>query len=144
METGISVTRLEHDSPERFVSLRRALGVSSFGMNQIILRPGERGRIHAHEHQEEVYVVVQGTLTVEVEGEEHDVGTDEIIRVAPAVRRRILNRGPGTCSVIALGGAGDHQGRDGLAYADWGDRDPRPPQEIPLPEDLPASELRTA
>lgn len=144
METGISLARLEHDSPERFVSLRRTLGVSSFGMNQIILRPGERGRIHAHEHQEEVYVVLQGTLSLEIEGEEHDIGADEIIRVAPEVRRRILNRGPGTCSVIALGGAGDHQGRDGLAYADWDDQDPRPPQEIPLPEDLPAAELRTA
>lgn len=138
----MSVTRLDHDPPERFVSLRRALGVSSFGMNQIVLRPGERGRIHAHEHQEEVYIVLEGTLTLEIEGEEHDVAKDEVMRVAPAVRRRILNRGPGACSVIALGGSGVHQGRDGLAYRDWDDHDPLPPQEIPLPDDLPASELR--
>ena len=53
--------------------------------------------------------------------------------IAPEVRRRILNRGPGICSVLALGGATAHDGRDGLAYADWDDTDPRPPQEIPLP-----------
>jgi hypothetical protein len=46
--------------------------------------------------------------------------------------------------VLALGGAGDHNGRDGLAYADWDDTEPRPPQEIPLPDDLPAEELRTS
>ncbi len=146
METGTSVTRLDHDSPERFVTLRRDLGISSFGMNQIVLRPGERGRIHAHERQEEVFVVLRGTLTIEIEGEgeERDLGADELIRVAPEVRRRILNRGPGVCSILALGATGAHEGRDGLAYADWSDTEPRPPQEIPLPDDLPASELRTA
>jgi uncharacterized cupin superfamily protein len=144
METGISVTRLDHDSPERFVPLRRALGVTSLGMNQIVLRPGERGRIHAHEHQEEVFLVLKGTLTLELEGEERDLGVDDLVRVAPEVKRRILNRGPGVCSLLALGGAGVHEGRDGLAYADWDDAEPRPPQEIPLPADLPASELRTA
>lgn len=144
METGTSVTRLDHDSPERFVTLRRNLGISSFGMNQIVLRPGERGRIHAHERQEEVFVVLRGTLTIEIEGDERDLGADELIRVAPDVRRRILNRGPGVCSILALGATGVHEGRDALAYADWSDTDPRSPQEIPLPEDLPASELRTA
>lgn len=144
METGTSVTRLDHDSPERFVTLRRDLGISSFGMNQIVLRPGERGRIHAHERQEEVFVVLRGTLTIEIEGEERDLGADELIRVAPEVRRRILNRGPGVCSILALGATGAHEGRDGLAYADWSDSEARPPQELPLPDDLPASELRTA
>lgn len=143
METGTSVTRLDHDPPGRFVTLRRTLGITSVGMNQIVLRPGERGRIHAHERQEEVFVVLRGTLTIEIEGEALDLGVDEVIRVAPEVRRRILNRGPGACSVIALGAAGVHEGRDGLSYADWDATEPRPPQEIPLPADLPASELRT-
>ena len=144
METGTSVARLDHDAPERFVPLRRQLGVTSFGLNQIVLRPGGRGRIHAHEHQEEVYVVLRGTLTVELEGEPRDLAADEAIRVAPGVRRRIVNRGPGVCSLLALGGAHPHEGRDGLAYADWDDDSPRPPQEIPLPAALPATESRTA
>ena len=126
------------------MSLRRALGVSSFGMNQIRLAPGERGRIHRHEHQEEVYLVLRGTLTVEVEREEHDLAEGELLRVGPELRRRVLNRGPDTCLVLALGGAGDHNGRDGLAYTDWDAAEPRPPQEIPLPDDLPAEELRTS
>ena len=144
MEAGTSVARLDHDAPERFVPLRRALGVSTLGLNQIVLRPGERGRIHDHERQEEVYVVLRGTLTVEIEGEPHDLAADEAMRVAPGVRRRIVNRGPAVCSLLALGGATAHDGRDGLAWADWDDETPRTPQEVPLPDDLPASEIRTA
>ena len=144
MQDGISIARLDDASAERFVPLRRALGVTSFGMNQIILRPGERGRIHTHAHQEEVYLVLAGRLTVEVEGTPHDLEAGEIMRVAPAVRRRIVNLGPGVASVLALGGQGEHEGRDATAYADWDAEDGAPPQEVPLPDDLPASALRTA
>ena len=142
MEDGVARARLDPDDPERFVPLRRALGVTSFGLNQMLLRPGQRGRIHRHERQEEVYLVLSGRLTVEIEGEPQDLEAGELIRIAPGVRRRVLNLGPATADVLAIGGANPHEGRDGLAYADWSDTDPRTPQEIPLPEDLPASELR--
>lgn len=142
METGTAVTRLDHDAPDRFVSLRRALGVSSFGINHMLLRPGERGRIHSHAHQEEVYLVLRGTLTVETEDGARDLADGELMRVAPEVRRRLVNLGPGVCSVVALGGSGEHQGRDGRAFADWDDAVGGAPQEIPLPDDLPAGDLR--
>ncbi|MGE0028733.1 MAG: cupin domain-containing protein [Thermoleophilia bacterium] len=142
MEDGVARAKLDPDDPERFVPLRRALGVTSFGLNQMLLRPGQRGRIHRHERQEEVYVVLSGRLTVEIEGAPQDLEAGEMIRVAPGVRRRVLNLGPQVVNVLAIGGANPHEGRDGLAYADWSDTDPRTPQEIPLPEDLPASELR--
>lgn len=144
MDTGVATAHLDDDSPDRFVPLRRMLGVTSFGLNQILLRPGERGRIHRHERQEEVYLVLGGTLTLELEGEERDLAAGDLARVAHDMRRRLTNRGPGICRVLAIGGAGEHSGRDGLAYSDWDDDQARPPQEVPLPEDLPASELRGA
>ena len=73
MEDGVSRARLDPDVGERFVSLRRALGVTSFGINQLVLEPGQRGRIHRHERQEEVYLVIEGRLTLVVEGEESQV-----------------------------------------------------------------------
>lgn len=142
VEPGISVARLDDDSPERLVPLRRALGVSTFGMNQLLLRPGQRGRIHVHALQEEVYLVLRGVLTVETEDGSRDLVAGELIRIAPDVRRRLVNRGPGVASVLALGAAGEHAGRDATAFADWDDRVGGPPQEVPLPEDLPPSELR--
>lgn len=144
METGISFTDLAASADDRFVPLRRQLGVTSMGLNQIVLAPGERGRIHAHERQEEVFLVLEGVLTLVVEGEEHDMPQGRLARVAPDVRRQLVNRGPGRVVILALGGAGAHEGRDGLAYRDWDDTDPAPPQEVPLPADLPPGELRTA
>jgi quercetin dioxygenase-like cupin family protein len=137
MELGIARARLDLASDERFVTLRRQLGVTSFGMNQLVLEPRQRGRIHRHAHQEEVYLVLEGTLTLVVEGEEHVLARGELIRVAPDLRRQLVNRGPDRVVLLALGGAGEHVGRDGEAFASWDDEQGVPPQELPLPEDLP-------
>ncbi|HVR05254.1 MAG TPA: cupin domain-containing protein [Solirubrobacteraceae bacterium] len=127
---------------DQFVPLRRQLGVSSFGINQIALAPGQRGRIHRHNRQEEVYLVLEGTLTLAIEGEQSDLGEGELIRVAPEVRRQLINRGPGRLVLLALGGDGEHLGRDGEAFVAWEDTTGAPPQEIPRPGDLDPAELR--
>src|SRR3954466_6071386 len=119
MDDGVAYTSLDLDSPERFVSVRRALGVSTFGINLMLLRPGQQGRIHRHERQEEVYLVLAGTLTLAIEGEERELTRGELARVAPPIRRRLLNRGSELCATLALGGAEPHEGRDGVAYERW-------------------------
>jgi uncharacterized cupin superfamily protein len=141
VEDGTSTTRLDPETGERFVALRRQLGVSSFGMNQIVLQPGQRGRIHRHKNQEEVYLVLEGTLTLLLEGERSELAMGELIRVAPSVRRQLVNRGPGRVVLLALGGANEHVGRDGEAFADWSDEQPVSPQELPMPPDLDPGEL---
>jgi mannose-6-phosphate isomerase-like protein (cupin superfamily) len=138
MDEGIARTALNPDAGERFVSLRRELGVTSFGINQMVLEPRQRGRIHRHLRQEEIYLVLEGTLTLLVEGEEQVLQRGELVRVAPAVRRQLVNRGPERLVLLALGGTGEHVGRDGEAFTDWSDTQGAPPQEIPLPDDLPA------
>ncbi len=144
VEDGTSRTRLDPDVGERFLPLRRQLGVSSFGMNQIVLEPGQRGRIHRHLHQEEVYLVLDGRLTLLIESEATELGEGELIRVAPQVRRQLVNLGPGRLVLLALGGAAEHRGRDGEAFTSWDDDSPTSPQEMPMPPDLDPSELRTA
>lgn len=138
MNDGVSFSKLIPDSDERFVGLRRELGASSFGLNQITLAPRQRGRIHAHERQEEVYLVIAGELTLVIEQEEHTLGPGELARVAPAVRRQLVNRGPQRCVVVAIGGAGEHASRDGRAFASWETTEWAPPQQVELPADLPA------
>ncbi|HKJ35003.1 MAG TPA: cupin domain-containing protein [Solirubrobacterales bacterium] len=137
-EPGVGHARLDADSPERFVPLRSELGVSSFGINQMILQPGQRGRIHRHERQEEVYLVLEGELTVAIEGEERSLRNGELLRVGPELKRQLINRSGGRVVVLALGGAGEHRGRDGEAFTGWDQSEGAPPQEVPLPEDLPA------
>lgn len=144
-DTKFDRAALLSDGGERFIPLRRPLGVSGMGINQMILTPGQRGRVHDHERQEEVYLVWEGTLTLIVDGEPHDLARGELARVGPGVRRQLVNRGPGDVVVVAMGATpGDHVSRDGLAWASWEDTDPpRTPQEVPLPDDMPESELRS-
>lgn len=138
-EPDIAFAALEPGGGERFQPLRRQLGVAGFGMNLIMLAPGQRGRIHAHEHQEEVYLVLEGELTLMVEGDEHALGRGQLARVGPAVRRQLVNRGPESLVLLALGGSGEHVGRDGRAWESWDEGgEGRSPQDVPLPEDLPA------
>ena len=111
-------------------------------INLMQLQPGWRGRIHLHREQEEVYLVLEGTLSLAIEGEERDLGVGELVRVAPDVRRQLVNRGPGRCVLLALGGSGEHVGRDGTAFVSWKAAEGAPPQEIPLPDDLPENERR--
>src|SRR5215208_5294220 len=116
MQDGVSVATLDRDGSERFQALRRELGVSTFGLNLIRLRPGQRGRIHRHKRQEEVYVVLEGMLTLGVEGEERELARGSLARVAPPVRRQLVNRGSELLLVLAIGAAEPHAGRDGEAF----------------------------
>jgi uncharacterized cupin superfamily protein len=136
----VEVVLADRAGEERFQPLRRQLGVESFGINLIILQPGQRGRIHAHEHQEEVYMVLEGRLTLLLDGAERVLEADHLVRIAPATRRQLVNTGPERLVLLALGGSGEHAGRDGQAWVSWDEPGPgRPPQQTPLPEDLPSS-----
>jgi len=135
----VAFTTIDTKNSERFQSLRRELGVSSFGINAITLAPRQRGRIHAHERQEEVFVVLEGELTIGIEGEEHTVARGGAVRVAASVRRQLVNRSTTTTLLLlALGGEGEHVGRDARAWEAWDEAGAgRAPQEVPLPADLP-------
>jgi uncharacterized cupin superfamily protein len=132
----MQVVTLAFDGDERFQTLRRELGATSLGINLIRLQPGQRGRIHRHAEQEEIYVVLAGTLTLVVEGEEHQIAERQAARVAPGERRQLVNASTEPLVLLALGASGDHPGRDGEAFADWDEQEGRPPQEVPLPDDL--------
>jgi len=137
MEDGVTFAQIDLDGSERFQRLRAELGVTTFGLNLVLLQPGQVGRIHRHEHQEEVYLVLDGELSLLVEGEEHVLGQGALARVAPDVRRQLVNRRPRRVVLLALGGAAAHEGRDGVAFASWEATEGGRPQDIPLPADVP-------
>jgi mannose-6-phosphate isomerase-like protein (cupin superfamily) len=137
-DRDVSFTTLDYEHSERFQTLRRELGVEAFGLNLILLAPRERGRIHSHDHQEEVYLVLAGELTLIVERTEHVLGEKHLARVGARARRQLVNTGPEPLVLLALGAAGEHAGRDGCAWESWDEPGlGRPPAEIPLPADLP-------
>ena len=84
METGFA---LRHARPRHGGALRlapaRARGDDASASTRSCCAPGQRGRIHRHTEQEEVYLVLSGTLTLWIEGERHELGQGELARVAP-------------------------------------------------------------
>ena len=137
MDEGVTFGQVDLEGGETFQAVRRSLGVTTFGINVITLKTTQRLRIHRHHRQEEVYLVLAGTLTLSIEAEEHELAVGGVARVAPAVRRQLANRGRTVCVVVALGGSTPHEGRDGEAFVSWDNETGKPPQEIPLPPDLP-------
>lgn len=135
---GVTSASLNVEAEQRFIRLREALAVTTFGINGMVLEPGARNRIHNHRLQQEVFLVLEGTLTLVVEGEELTFDTGELVQVAPGVRRQITNRGPGVLRLLALGGmvGNEHAGRDGEAFNEW-DGEALPIADVPLPEDWP-------
>jgi MFS family permease len=47
-----------------------------------------------------------------------------------------ITAGDVTVLLIALGGSGEHAGRDAEAFGSWDDPGGRPPADVPLPPDL--------
>jgi quercetin dioxygenase-like cupin family protein len=137
-----TIFALDLDTDERFVPLRKLLGVSGFGINQLTLRPGQRMRIHRHAGQEEVYLVFEGRLTVLVEGVAHTVAAGELMRIAPEIRRQLVNTHRQRVTLVALGSTCDgHESRDAEAFNSWEETAGGQPRDVALPDDLPDSEL---
>jgi mannose-6-phosphate isomerase-like protein (cupin superfamily) len=81
------------------------LGIESFGLQVLDLPPGFGGypeHDHAHDGQEEVYVVLAGTAEFAVAGGHVDAGTGTIVRVAPTATRKLVP-GPDGARVLAIG-----------------------------------------
>jgi mannose-6-phosphate isomerase-like protein (cupin superfamily) len=89
-----------------FKRARATLGVSSFGVQVMDLPPNlEQFPEHDHEDdgQEEVYVAMQGTGEIEIEGERHPLDPETMVRVGPGTKRKIYT-GDEPMRVLALGG----------------------------------------
>jgi quercetin dioxygenase-like cupin family protein len=97
-----------------FRKIRRALGVTAFGMNAIVLPAGiETGR-HYHDEQEEVYFVHRGTIAIEFgDGSTHELGPGGIARVDAPTVRKIKNVSDEDAVYVITGGKDGYVGRDG-------------------------------
>ena len=97
-----------------FRKVRRALGVTAFGVNAIELPAGyETGR-HYHETQEELYFVHQGRIEITLGDETFELGPGGLARVDPATIRKIKNVGDEPTVYLVTGGKDGYVGRDGL------------------------------
>jgi hypothetical protein len=111
------VTRLDDIEPRgRDIPVREHFGIRAFGVNAYT--PGEDGTLigehdEAGSGQEELYLVLDGTATFEIDGESIDASAGTLVFVRPESRRKAT----GTGTVLAFGAT------PGEVYQaiDWGE-----------------------
>jgi mannose-6-phosphate isomerase-like protein (cupin superfamily) len=97
-----------------FRKVRRALGVTAFGVNGIAMPPGFEGFLHYHDHQDELYFVHRGRARVEVGEETREVGEGGLIHVESTTPRRVSNASDSEDLVLlVVGGKDGYVERDG-------------------------------
>jgi mannose-6-phosphate isomerase-like protein (cupin superfamily) len=102
-----------------FYKAAAGLGVSAFGISIIDLAPGA-DEYPEHDHseegiggqmfakrpgqlgQEEVYVALKGSGTVEADGEQYPLDPEHVVRLGPDVKRKVIP-GPDGLRLLALG-----------------------------------------
>src|SRR5262245_42917893 len=87
-----------------FYKMRKALGTTAFGINEIHLAPGAEGVEHNEQDtgHEEVYVVLEGTGTFTIDGSEVEVTPGDYLRVDAASTRLVVG-GDAGITFLAVG-----------------------------------------
>ncbi len=89
-----------------FVKARAELGVTAFGFQVIQLPPNFSDypeHDHAESGQEEVYLPLNGSGWMDVEGERVELDTETLVRVAAEPRRKVYS-GPEGLRMLVIGG----------------------------------------
>jgi quercetin dioxygenase-like cupin family protein len=93
-----------------FKRARASLGVESFGMQVIDIPPGATQypqHDHAHDSQEEVFVVLRGSGEIEIDGARHPLTPEVMVRVGPESKRKVWPGEEGI-RLLVLGGRPGH------------------------------------
>ena len=106
-------TTIEELGDESFRKVRRALGITAFGANVIVIQPGITGRAHYHEEQDELYFVHQGQAIFDLPEERIELGPGGLLHVESRTPRRVTNPGPDELVMLVVGAKDGYVGRDG-------------------------------
>ena len=109
---AFNVARLEEieeidDGRCPFRAVRHHFGIGTFGINAMIARTDGDRLINEHteaepDSSEELYVVMSGVATFELDGESRDAPAGTFVHVPPGVKRTAIAREAGT-TVLAIG-----------------------------------------
>ena len=99
-----------------FRPIRRALGVTAFGINQEELPPNGDGypeHDHAEDGQEEVFYVLAGAGKMVVDGEDVELKPGRYVFVEPGSKRKILPGDEGLRMICVGSPPGAYHVREG-------------------------------
>ncbi len=108
-----STGSLLHLGEGPFRKVRQALGVTAFGVNGLVLEPGQEWFEHYHEQQDELYFVHSGVAGFAIEGSSFELGPGGLVHVESTTPRRFWNAGDEDLVLLIVGGKDGYVGRDG-------------------------------
>ena len=102
---GVTIRRREDmERDGNWLLVRRSLGLGAFGMNLVEIPPGER--IPEHDEtgrdQEEVFLVLEGTPSLVVDGREIEAPAGTFARLDPHLQRTVVNHGDEPAAVLIM------------------------------------------
>jgi quercetin dioxygenase-like cupin family protein len=102
---GVTIRRREDlERTGNWLLVRRSLGVDSFGMNLVEIAPGDR--IPEHDEtgrdQEEVFLVLEGSPSLVVDGREIETPAGTFARLDPHLSRTVVNHGDEPAAVLII------------------------------------------
>ena len=120
-------------------AVRHHLGITSFGANAWTARQAGDRIINEHDEsepdsQEELYLVLRGRASFEVDGEQFDAVAGTFVFVRPGVKRTAFGAEAGT-TIIAVGGVAGKPSERTRAFLE-GDSDFDPIREDPAFKEL--------
>ena len=102
---GVTIRRREDlERTGNWLLVRRSLGVDAFGMNLVEIAPGER--IPEHDEtgrdQEEVFLVLEGSPSLVVDGREIETPAGTFARLDPHLSRTVVNHADEPAAVLIV------------------------------------------
>jgi uncharacterized cupin superfamily protein len=102
---GVTIRRREDlERTGNWLLVRRSLGVDAFGINLVEIPPGERIPEHdeTDRDQEEVFLVLEGSPSLVVDGREIETPAGTFARLDPALSRTVVNHGDEPAAVLIV------------------------------------------
>jgi quercetin dioxygenase-like cupin family protein len=102
---GVTIRRREDmERTGNWFLARRSLGLDAFGMNLVEIPPGERIPEHdeTDRDQEEVFLVLEGSPSLVVDGREIEAPAGTFARLDPHLQRTVVNNGEEPASVLIM------------------------------------------
>ena len=111
---GFAVSNIDAlgDGPG-FRKIRRALGVTAFGVNALVYPAGAEGVSHFHDTQDELYFVHRGTARFEFDDGDRVVQPGGLVHVESTTLRKVSNAGDDELVLLVVGGKDGYVERDG-------------------------------
>ena len=104
--TALRIEDMEAIYGGGFFRARASLGVSSFGLSVLDIPPNFGGypeHDHSEDGQEEVYLALEGSAELDIEGEKVTLDTSTLVRVASGTKR-VISTGDETVRILVIGG----------------------------------------